>query len=114
LRLTVLTVDWSISLYPPSYSQVAIPLIGSQLAISLPFGVCAICIGFLEDEIALSAFGLTCTVINVFFNGFFFGFAEVLGSYASRGFGAKNYKMMGKALYQVLHFKSTFLIFLFD
>lgn len=79
----------------------AVPLIGSQLAISLPFGVCAICIGYLEDEISLSAFGLSSTIINVFFNGFFFGFQEVLGSYASRGFGSKDYHGMGKAFYQV-------------
>ena len=79
----------------------ALPLIGSQLAICLPFTVCTICIGYLNDEVSLSSFGLCCTLINVFFNGFFFGFQEVLGSYAARGFGSKNFMMMGKAFYQV-------------
>ena len=79
----------------------ATPLIGSQLAICLPFAVCTICIGFINDEIALSSFGLCATLINVFFNGFFFGIQEVLGSYASRGFGSEDFRMMGQAFYQV-------------
>ena len=69
--------------------------------IVLPFLICTILIGFLHDDLALSSFGLCITFINVFFNGFFFGFQEVLGSYAARGFGSGNYKMMGKAFYQV-------------
>jgi Na+-driven multidrug efflux pump len=68
----------------------------------MPFAICTIYIGSLNDKIALSSFGLCTTFFNAFFNGFFFGFQEVLGSYASRGFGSKNFKMMGKALYQVL------------
>jgi hypothetical protein len=50
---------------------------------------------------ALSAFGLCSTMLNIFFNGSFFGFEEVLGSYVSRGYGMKNFKMMGQSLYQV-------------
>ena len=69
--------------------------------ICLPFLICTIFIGYLHDDLALSSFGLCVTFINVFFNGFFFGFQEVLGSHASRGFGSKNYKLMAKSFYQV-------------
>ena len=69
--------------------------------ICLPFTICTILIGYLKDDFAMSSFGLCITLINAFFNGFFFGFQEIFGSYASRGFGSGNYKMMAKSLYQV-------------
>jgi Na+-driven multidrug efflux pump len=81
--------------------KVGVPLVGTQLAMFLPFAICVIFISSLDDKIALGSFGLFTTMINAFFNGFFFGIQEVLGSYASRGFGEKNFQMMGKAFYQV-------------
>ena len=69
--------------------------------ICLPFAICTIFIGYLGDKMALSSYGICVTLINVSFNGFFFGFQEVLGSYSARGFGSKDFKMMRKALYQV-------------
>ena len=88
----------------------ALSLVGSQLAICLPFIVCAMYIGYLDDEIALASFGLCMTLINLFFNGFSLGFFEVLGSFASRGFGSGNFALMSKSLFQVLAPKPQTLI----
>ena len=69
--------------------------------VCLPFTICTILIGYLKDDVAMSSFGLCVTLINAFFNGFFFGFQEILGSYASRGFGSRDFRMMSKSFYQV-------------
>ena len=80
-------------------------MITSQIMIYLPFAICTIFIGYLGDNMALSCYGVCVSLINVFFNSFFYGFQEVLGSYSARGFGSKNFKMMRKALYQVFIYK---------
>ena len=67
----------------------------------LPYMICSICIGYLNDETALSSYGLCTTFINIFYNALFLGIQEVLGSFSARGYASKNYLMMGKAFYQV-------------
>ena len=69
--------------------------------ICLPFTISTIFIGYLQDDLAMSSFGLLVALINFCFNGIFFGFQEVFGSYSSRGFGSGNFEIMAKSLYQV-------------
>lgn len=77
------------------------PFVGAQIAICLPFLICAAYMGRLDDETALASFGACLAMVNICFNCFYLGFLEVLGSHASRGFGAGNFAMMSRALYQV-------------
>lgn len=63
-------------------------LVGYQLTICLPFAICTIFIGRLGDPVALAAYGLMCTIINITFNGFTLGVQESIGVMTAKLFGA--------------------------
>ena len=63
-------------------------LVGYQLTICLPFAICTIFIGRLGDPVALAAYGLMCTIINITFNGFTLGVQESIGVVTAKLFGA--------------------------
>ncbi len=91
-------------------------LIGVQLSICLPFIICTIYIGKLADPIALGAFGLTATCINMFFNSLILGIQENLGSKCSKFFtGQKKYKSINrlfwKSIFCALMLVLFFLVF---
>ena len=75
-----------------SFAITASALVGYQLTICLPFVICSIFIGRLGDEIALGAYGITLTLINVAFNGVVMGIQEAFGIIATKLYGSKKPK----------------------
>ena len=95
-----------------NFLSMSISLIGIQWTVCLPYIICTLYMGQIQDPLPLAIFGLSCTFINVTFTSLILGIQETMGIRNTRYYSEKNYRAMSITFYRSIII-AIFLVFIF-
>jgi len=86
--------------YLKEFVLTSAPLIGSQIAMVLPVITCFVLVGSIGDTVAVTVYGLSYSIYNMFCLCFIISILEVAGANCSKEYGAGNYRKMASFFYK--------------
>lgn len=84
------------------FVKTAAPLVGSQIAMVLPVVACFVLIGSIGDTVAVTVYGLSYSIYNMFCLCFIIAILEVAGANCAKEYGAGNFRGMASFFYKTL------------